>query len=309
MPNTKVSALVDEIDIPNSKHQPILLLGARSLVSTYLVPMLLEHNFDVTCISRAAKKPTDDYAKGATWKIQDISADTAIKITEGVIVISLLPLWLLPPAISKCEGASQVIAFSSTSALTKIDSDDEAERQLAMKLREAEQALKDKCSELGMRWTILRPTLIYGGGLDQNISVIAKLMRRFRVFPLPGRGKGLRQPVHGGDLATAALAAINNPAAFDTTFNLPGGETLTYAEMVKRVAGKIDGGVLVLRLPEGLLKICFAIAKRIGFSKFGAAMIARTNQDLVFDTAAARQYLSYKPRDFDPEIYHKTIKS
>jgi len=44
----------------------------------------------------------------------------------------------------------------------------------------------------GIEWVILRPTLIYGSGVDKSIEVMAKFIKRFGVFPLYGKGSGLR---------------------------------------------------------------------------------------------------------------------
>ena len=77
-------------------------------------------------------------------------------------------------------------------------------------------------------WTVLRPALIYGLGLDRNVTAAARFIRRWHCFPLGGPGKGLRQPVHADDLAAAALAALDLPAAEGQSFNLGGGETLSY---------------------------------------------------------------------------------
>jgi nucleoside-diphosphate-sugar epimerase len=56
--------------------------------------------------------------------------------------------------------------------------------------------------------TLLRPTLIYGCGLDQNISRLARIIRLCRCMLVAGQARGLRQPVHADDLAALAVAAL-----------------------------------------------------------------------------------------------------
>ena len=87
----------------------------------------------------------------------------------------------------------------------------------------------------GVDWVILRPTLIYGLGQDKNISEIVRLIRRFGFFPLVGQAKGLRQPVHAEDVATACLSALEKTDVVNRAYNLSGGETLSYREMINRV--------------------------------------------------------------------------
>ena len=121
----------------------------------------------------------------------------------------------------------RVVAFSSTSRFTKQGSSSPRERETARRLAEAEEAVERACRERRIRWTILRPTLVYGGGRDRNVSAIARFVRRFGFFPIAGEGRGKRQPVHAADLARAALAVLDNPATFDRAYDTPGGETLT----------------------------------------------------------------------------------
>ncbi len=70
-------------------------------------------------------------------------------------------------------------------------------------------------------------------GRDRNVSAIARFVTRFGFFPIAGEAARA-----GGSRSTpptwpaAALAVLDNPATFDRAYDTPGGETLTYAEMV-----------------------------------------------------------------------------
>jgi UDP-glucose 4-epimerase len=89
----------------------------------------------------------------------------------------------------------------------------------------------------------------------------------------PGRpGKGLRQPVHADDLAAAALAALDLPAAEGQSFNLGGAETLSYRQMIQRIFEALGQNPRFLRVPF-LARLPGAIG----------AVAARMEQDLAFD--------------------------
>src|SRR5450755_1937453 len=104
------------------------------------------------------------------------------------------------------------------------------------------------CERSNIAWTILRPTLIYAEGRDTNITPLSRLIRRFGFMPLVGGAPGLRQPVHAEDLAIGAIAAASSPAAANKFYSLPGGETLSYREMIGRI---FDG----LRLPRRTISV------------------------------------------------------
>ena len=208
----------------------------------------------------------------------------------------------LPPFLSNLTAVRQIIAFGSTSAITKDTSGDRGERELAQRLRRAEADLAEACSEIGLPWTLLRPTLVYGGGRDRNISAIARVVRRFGLFALPSPGLGLRQPVHADDLACAALSAVDNPDARNATFDLPGGETLTYRAMVERIFRAAQRHPRILLLPEPALAFVVACLGRLGLVDAGPEVVRRMNRDLTVDASSARIHLGYRPRAFAPEL-------
>ena len=50
--------------------------------------------------------------------------------------------------------------------------------------------------------------MIYGQGLDRNVSRAVKFIERFGIYPATLHADGLRQLVHADDLAVAALAIL-----------------------------------------------------------------------------------------------------
>jgi nucleoside-diphosphate-sugar epimerase len=219
----------------------------------------------------------------------------------ATVVIHAAPLWLLPhwlPAFAEL-GVRRLIAFSSTSRLTKESSRDARERATAARLAEAEEEVTATCQRRQIRWTIFRPTLIYGGGRDRNVSDIARVIARFGFFPIAGEGRGLRQPVHAEDLAAACLAALENRATFERTYEMPGGETLSYADMVCRVGRGLDRTPRLVHLPVRWLRGALRVASWLpGYAHLTPEMADRMNEDLEFDAKRARQDFGYSPRPF-----------
>ncbi len=215
-----------------------------------------------------------------------------------------LPLLSLAPSHLKqaaSAGIKQFIGFSSTSIFTKTDSDNSHERAVIARLEQAEAALASQGEQLGINWTILRPTLIYGCGEDQNIAFIASMIRRFSFFPLAGSSRGLRQPVHAGDLAQACIAAIGNERARNRAYNLSGGETLSYREMVERVFEALGKQPRLIAMPPLMLKSAMQLLRILpAYRHLSAAMIDRMQRDMVFDHADAGADLDFHPRPFEP---------
>src|SRR5690606_27413389 len=195
----------------------------------------------------------------------------------------------------------RVVAFGSTSAAVKQASADAGERQVAARLLGAERMLFDSAERLGVAATVLRPTLIYGTGRDLNVTRIAQLARKLRGFALPGDATGLRQPVHVDDLAVAALACVDAPATRGRIYDVPGGETLPYRDMVARVLAALTPSPRLVMLPPPLFRMLLATARMAGVARdFNDAALARMREDLAFDIGPARRDFDYAPRPFAP---------
>jgi uncharacterized protein YbjT (DUF2867 family) len=87
--------------------------------------------------------------------------------------------------------------------------------------------------ESGLRWSIVRPTLIFGPG-DILINNIAWLLRRMPVFVIPGLGDYRVQPVAGEDVAEIATWAAEQTD--NVTVDAAGPDIVTYSELVETVS-------------------------------------------------------------------------
>ena len=205
-------------------------------------------------------------------------------------------------------AAPRVVAFGSTSLGVKRGSADAAERDLAARLAEAEDAVFASAQARGAEAVILRPTLVYGAGRDQTLTRIATLARRWGMFPLPRGATGLRQPVHVEDLAATAVAALAAEGAGGRGYDLPGGETLPYREMVARVLAALDPPPRLLELPAPLFTALAATLRASGrLQGFGAQAQARLRGDLVFDGGPAFDAFGHAPRHFRPDAAMFTV--
>ncbi|MCX7562256.1 NAD(P)H-binding protein [Xanthomonadaceae bacterium XH05] len=275
-----------------------LVLGATGQIGRFLLQELVAHGVEVEAVSRDAQS----LQPGVGWRRFDLYVQgDAMKRPD--VVFSAGPLDGLLAWLSRTRHRpARIVAFSSTSAATKQDSPDAAERELALHLQRCERALEMHCDARGIGWTILRPTLVYGCGLDANLSRIAALARRWRLVPLPSDAVGLRQPVHAHDLAVCARVAANTGKSLRKRYDLCGGEALSYLEMVRRTVACLQPPARILLLPPWLFRGVAHLAARLRVvTDFGPGMLERMRQDLVFDAAAAARDLDWSPRPFRPE--------
>ena len=279
----------------------VLLLGASSLVGRFLSPRLTEAGHNVDAVGR--QPAPDGLPTGVQWHMLDLTTPSEVdRIPECDVVVSLLPIWMSAGLLNKLvdRGLTRAVVFSSTSLLTKSDSPNEADRALAGRLAQGEESLRDLMPRLGV--TIIRPTMIYGGIGDRNVERVAKQLQRLRFFPLVGHGIGLRQPVHADDLAAAVVQIVREPKTVSKTYELSGGEVLSFRDMVVRIgaANGVKPRFVPVPLPlaKALLRAS-SIAPR--FRGIPIEALSRTEKDLVFSHAMAAGDFGYQPRSFQPQ--------
>ena len=276
------------------------VLGASSLVGGRLLPLLTEARWQVTAFSRKAVGPTSD---GVEWRRLLLTKSDSFQKGEGVMPhwICLAPIWILPDyfGLLEAQGVRRVVVLSSTSRYTKNDSSDPQEQAIAFRLIEAEACVREWAESRGVEWVILRPTLIYGSGLDKNITEIMRFIRRFGFFPLFGKASGLRQPIHAADVAGACLSAMQAPDAANRAYNISGGEMLTYRDMVARVFAALGRPPRLFPVPLLAFRVAVALLRCLPrYRKWSTAMAERMNRDMVFDHSEAVRDFGFKPRAF-----------
>jgi nucleoside-diphosphate-sugar epimerase len=204
---------------------------------------------------------------------------------------------LLP--LLELAGVRHLVAVSSTSKFTKIDSADASERRLAESLDAAEKHIRAWGEARGVRVFILRTTMIYDGIHDANVAAIAGFVRRFGWYPVLAPASGLRQPIHARDVASACISALalDLPSA---DYNISGGEILTYRRMVERVFESLGLRPRIPSLPSILLRCGVPFLRLLPrFRHLSFSMFQRMSEDLVFDHSEAARDLDFRPSLFN----------
>ena len=306
----------------------VLLLGASSQIGIFAIPQLLLAGFRVLAVSRKGKPEGYPAFEQVDW----LNETDALQVAESCqYLLSAGPLELAKKFLttdgnqatpgtglrslraslhSRDSSASlhlirgpfqMAVIFSSSSVKTKQTSGNPAERSQMQDMLALESDLQNFAKSSGLNLVIFRPTLIYGCGLDTNISRLANWIRRYGFMPVNGKAAGLRQPVHADDLASVAVTAMLSKDILPPVMFLSGGDTLSYSDMVKKIFTALEKPTRLVSLPEWLFVL---LARFAGASKIGKGinieMVKRQRLDLVFDDRKARELLNYNPRPFAP---------
>jgi len=275
-----------------------IIFGATGATGRFLLPALLGRGERIHAVSRRPPAPAGGLQPA--WVQGDLFGATGVLPSAADIIVSLGPLDAFSAWFDSASviGVRRVIALSSMSAETKSASPDPAERALAQTLRAAEQRLLHSAAARGIACTLLRPTLIYGGGPDRSLVPIARLALRWRVLPIPLGASGLRQPVHAADLAGAVDALIDCAAARGKVYALGGGERLRFDRMLLRLRAALPKFVLPLPLPQSIIRTALRLRSGRDAGAISAAALDRVRADLVADNSEAARDFGYAPRAF-----------
>lgn len=273
-----------------------VVFGASGAIGRFLLPRLLARGDEIVAISRT---PRGSGHPRLHWRTGDLFADVA-DVPVADAIFSLGPLDAFAAWLERIPLAGQprLVAIGSLSVISKRDSIDATERALASRLAQAEAQLAGVAAARGCRWTILRPTLIWGAGLDRSLTPIARFASRWHVFPHLLGANGLRQPVHADDLAELCIAALERTTAADRCYDVGGGERLAFADLLGRVRASLPVHSVPVPLPVGGLRV---LAGAIPAWRRFRAPLDRLDKDLVADHDAALSDLDWAPRGFRPD--------
>ncbi len=114
----------------------------------------------------------------------------------------------------------------------------------------------------GAAVTILRPGVIYGEG-DDLLRNLAAMIRHSPIFPAPGGGGALLQPVAVADVCAAIIAALDAEIAEDKTYDIVGGSPVELRALVRQVAQALSLPLWIVPAPIPLMRPVAALMERL----------------------------------------------
>lgn len=105
--------------------------------------------------------------------------------------------------------------------------------------------------ESGIACPVLRPTLMFGWFDRKHLGWLSRFMKKVPVFPIPGHGRYMRQPLYVGDFANIIISCIEKNIR-DGVYNISGHEKIDYIDMIREIRRATHAKTIVLRIPYSL---------------------------------------------------------
>jgi nucleoside-diphosphate-sugar epimerase len=99
----------------------------------------------------------------------------------------------------------------------------------------------------GIKQVVLRPTLMFGWFDRKHVGWLARFMQRTPVFPIPGDGRYLRQPLYAGDFS--AIVSSTLESEITGAYNITGQERIDYIDLIRAVKRATGAKASIQRVP------------------------------------------------------------
>jgi nucleoside-diphosphate-sugar epimerase len=240
----------------------IVLPGGAGLVGQNLVARLKargyrdivvldKHRANLAVLRRVQPDITAEYADLAApgeWQRHFAGAQTVVMLQaqiggndyEEFVRNNIDSTRLILDAV-KANGVQRLVHISSS--VVESVADDFYTRTKKLQ----EQIVRDS----GIACPILRPTLMFGWFDRKHLGWLSRFMKKIPVFPIPGHGRYLRQPLYVGDFCNVIISCIEGRIV-DGTYNISGHEKVDYIDIIRAIKRATGAKALIVKIPHAL---------------------------------------------------------
>jgi nucleoside-diphosphate-sugar epimerase len=105
--------------------------------------------------------------------------------------------------------------------------------------------------ESGVACAVLRPTLMFGWFDRKHFGWLSRFMQKVPVFPVPGHGRYVRQPLYVGDFCNVVISCIENKVQ-GGVYNISGRERVNYIDIIREIKRVTRARATIMRIPYGV---------------------------------------------------------
>jgi uncharacterized protein YbjT (DUF2867 family) len=264
----------------------VLLTGATGFIGRRVCPALLEAGWEVICASRDAEERAKR-EPARTWVRFDVqepsTVEAAVRGVDAVLYL-IHSMGQTGDFEVKERAAAETLLRAAEKAEVKriaylggVAPAGEASKHLRSRM------LTGEILRGGSVPTIeLRAGMIIGAG-GQSWQMVRDLSARLPFMILPRWLQNRSQPIAVADVVFALVRSLELPPGVSGVFDLPGPETLTGEELLKRIAALLGRRPYTLRVPLLTPRLSSYWLKLITRADFGIAqeLVAGLTSDLV----------------------------
>ena len=105
--------------------------------------------------------------------------------------------------------------------------------------------------ESGIPGPVLRPTLMFGWFDRKHLGWLSRFMKTVPVFPIPGHGRYMRQPLYVGDFCNIIISCVENRVP-GGIYNISGHEKVDYIDIIREIKRATQSRTPIVRIPYNI---------------------------------------------------------
>lgn len=121
----------------------------------------------------------------------------------------------------------------------------------------------------GIMHCVLRPTLMFGWFDPKHLGWLSRFMARTPIFPIPGDGKFMRQPLYERDFCRVIATCIERQPAAEC-YDIVGDTRIDYVDIIREIKRAKGLRTYIMHLPMGffglLLRVYAIFSKKPPFT-------------------------------------------
>lgn len=247
------------------KNRKIVLTGAAGLVGQNLVVELKAqgytnlvaidkhaHNLDILGrLHPDVERIEADLAEPGAWEQSFVGASCVVqlhaqitgKYTELFIRNNIHATRQVLDACAR-HAVSYLVHISS-SVVNSIANDDYTNT------KKSQEAL---VVASGLRYCVLRPTLMFGWFDPKHLGWLSRFMAKTPVFPIPGDGRFMRQPLYERDFCRCIVRCIEREPD-GMVYNVVGNTRIDYIDIIRTIKRVKGLRTWIVHIPIGLFAL------------------------------------------------------
>ncbi len=277
----------------------VFVTGATGFTGSRVVPLLLKSGYEVRCLYRASSDRSSLSDSNIEWVLGDVSnpqsLTSAMQGMDALVNVASLGFGHADSIVSaaKSAGIQRAVFISTTAIFTQLNAPSKKVRVAA------ELAIETS----GLKYTILRPTMIYGSPRDRNMWRLIRFMRVSPIVPIFGDGKYLQQPIYVDDVAQTLVSCLSSDNTIGKSYNIAGKQALTYNDVVDTIAKGMHKRVWKIHVPSKPVVSLLRFFERTHIPfPIKAEQVLRLNENKDFSCAEAQKDFGFSPLSFEEGI-------
>lgn len=155
----------------------------------------------------------------------------------------------------------------------------------------------------GIPYCILRPTLMFGWFDRKHLGWLSRFMRKTPIFPIPGHGQYMRQPLYEKDFCKIIISAMSKRIE-NKIFDITGRDEIDYIDIIKLIKKVNNLKTLVVKIPYWLFYLLLEVYST--FSKnppFTTQQLEALIADDSFELISWWEIFDITPTNFEDAMY------